>query len=71
MKVVIRLSAKEEARAIPILLRHSSGMILPDRTYILGDTAVQSLREAGVNFTELSREADLAVMGEGVSGERI
>jgi hypothetical protein len=29
MNVVIRLSAKEEARALPILLRHSPGTILP------------------------------------------
>lgn len=33
MKVFIRLAASEELKAIPGLLRHSSGSILPDRTY--------------------------------------
>jgi hypothetical protein len=56
-KVVIRMSAKEEVKALPILLRHSPGMILPERTYILGDAAVQALREAGIRFTEISRDA--------------
>lgn len=32
MKLAIRLSKREEAKALPILLRHSPGMVLTDRT---------------------------------------
>ena len=71
MKVAIRMSAREEVKALPILLRHSPGMILPDRTYILGDAAVQSLRQAGVRFTEISRDSEAAFTGERLIGGRI
>ncbi len=71
MKVVIRLSAREEARALPILLRHSAGMGLPNRTYVVTAEAVQRLREAGVKFTELGSEADAPEVPGGVAGERI
>ncbi|MCI0357472.1 MAG: hypothetical protein L0211_03180 [Planctomycetaceae bacterium] len=55
MNVVIRLTSREEAKALPVLLRHSPGTVLPDRTYILQQEAVQALRAAGVRFTELGR----------------
>ena len=66
MKVVIRLSAAEELKAIPILLRHSSGSILSDRTYVISEAAAKALRIAGVRFSELSRESN-APMLEGVA----
>ena len=52
MKVIIHLTSREELRALPILLRHSPGMALPNRTYVLGEEAVTALREAGVRFTQ-------------------
>ena len=70
MKIIIQLSSEEEAKALPILLRHSPGMILPERTYVLGEDAVGSLRNAGIRFTQLSREA-LAPSLEEVAGERV
>jgi hypothetical protein len=71
MKIVIQLNKREEEKALPILLRHSPGMMLPDRTYVLGVEAVKALREAGVGFTELSREASAPGL-EGVgTSERI
>jgi hypothetical protein len=70
MKIIIHLSTEEEAKALPLLLRHSPGMILPDRTYVLGEEAVGILRNAGVLFTQLSREA-LAPCLEEVAGERV
>ncbi|MGD0814432.1 MAG: hypothetical protein ABSA83_12570 [Verrucomicrobiota bacterium] len=70
MKIIIQLSREEEAKALPVLLRHSPGMILPERTYVLGEDAVASLRNAGIRFTELSREA-LAPSLEEVAGERV
>jgi hypothetical protein len=70
MKVIIQLSRDEEAKALPILLRHSPGMILPERTYVLGEESVALLREAGIRFTQLSREA-MAPCLEEVAGERV
>ncbi|MBI3468797.1 MAG: hypothetical protein HY000_37820 [Planctomycetes bacterium] len=61
MKLAIRLSKADEAKALPILLRHSPGMILPDRTYVLSVEAVGALREAGVRFEELGTEADAPI----------
>jgi hypothetical protein len=56
MSVIIRLTSREELRALPILLRHSLGTVLPDRTYVLRPEAVESLRAAGVRFTEQSKK---------------
>jgi hypothetical protein len=71
MKVVIRLTSREELKALPILLRHSPGMVLPDRTYVISEEAAQALRTAGVKFTELGREADAPGLEGAVPGERI
>jgi hypothetical protein len=54
MSVIIRLTSRDEVRALPILLRHSPGAILPDRTYVLRPEAVEALRSAGVRFTEVT-----------------
>jgi predicted Fe-Mo cluster-binding NifX family protein len=70
MKVIIQLSREEEAKALPILLRHSPGMVLPDRTYVLGEESVGLLRNAGIRFTQVSREA-IAPCLEEVAGERV
>jgi hypothetical protein len=58
MKVTIRLSAREERKALPILLRHSAGTILANRTYIISTEAARALREAGLKFDELCSEAN-------------
>jgi hypothetical protein len=72
MKVVIRLTKREEAKALPILFRHFQGAILPDRTYVVSEEAIRALRDAGIQFTELSRQANAPSLGEGaVTGERI
>ena len=47
----------EEARALPILLRHSAGTVLPNRTYVLDEEAVTELRKSGIRFVTLSRES--------------
>lgn len=70
MTVVVRFTSREEAKALPILLRHSPGMVLPDRTYVLHRGAVESLRAAGVRFTEVTRESNVS-SAAGVAGERI
>jgi hypothetical protein len=70
MKIIIQLSTEEEAKALPILLRQSPGMILPERTYVLPEDVVGRLQNAGIRFTQLSREA-LAPSLEEVAGERV
>jgi hypothetical protein len=54
MKVIIRLSSREEAKALTILLRHSPGTVLPDRTYVISEEAANALKNGGGKFTELS-----------------
>jgi hypothetical protein len=69
-KTIIQMSEAEEAKALPLLLRQSPGTVLPHRIYVVSEEVVKQLREAGVQFTELSRESN-ALSLEGVgSGER-
>ena len=70
MKVIIHLSEDQEAKALPILLRHSPGMVLARRTYVLSEDALRALRVAGVRFAELSREAAAPSLEE-VAGQRV
>jgi hypothetical protein len=70
MKVIIHLTLEEEVKALPILLRHSPGMVLPNRTYVLSEDALRALRSAGIRFSEVSREA-VAPGLEEVVGERV
>ena len=70
MKVIVHLTEEEEAKALPILLRHSPGMVLPNRTYVLSEDALRALRNANVQFSELSREAAAPSLEEAV-GERV
>jgi len=70
VKVIIPLTPDQEAKALPILLRHSPGMVLPRHTYVLSGDALRALRSAGVRFSELSREAAAPNLEE-VAGERL
>jgi hypothetical protein len=71
MKTIIQMAEADETKALPILLRHSPGIVLPNRIYVVSEEAAKKLREAGVQFTELSRESTAPNL-EGVgSGERI
>jgi hypothetical protein len=71
MKVVVQFSQREQLKALPILLRHSPGMVLPNRTYVISEEAVRVLRGAGVKFTEVSRESDAPSLERVAPGERI
>jgi hypothetical protein len=71
MTVVVRFTNREEAKALPILLRHSPGLVLPARTYVLRQEAVDALKDAGVRFTEVSRESSLPAGAGAIAGERI
>ena len=71
MEQVVQFSEREEAKALGVLLRHSPGVVLPNRMYVLSQEAVRALRSAGIAFREVSRTG-LAPADEGVvSGERI
>jgi hypothetical protein len=71
MKVVVQMREEEELKALPILLRHSPGMMLRNGTYLLSEDAVRKLRDAGVQFAELGREACAPSLERVGPGERI
>ena len=71
MKAVIQFTKPEEARALPILLRHSAGAVLPNRTYVLDEEAVAELRRSGIRFVALSRESPAPSLQGVGSGERV
>src|SRR5262245_23750924 len=50
VNIVLQFTAEEEAKALPILLRHSPGTILSNRTYIVDASAAQALRDANVSY---------------------
>ncbi|HEY7152889.1 MAG TPA: hypothetical protein VH575_02920 [Gemmataceae bacterium] len=70
MKVVIQISAADDAKAWALMVRHSPGVALPNRTFIVSEEMVRALREAGIRFTELSRDVELPDQGV-PTGERI
>lgn len=71
MRVIIQVSVKDSAKAWGVLVRHSAGTALPDRTFIVSEEAVRALREASVKFVELSHEPGEASAEGTFSGERI
>lgn len=71
MKVVIRMTPHEEEQALPILLRHSPGVVLRDGTYVLTRDAVEALRNSGVTFSEVGRDEQPLTEAEASAGERI
>ena len=70
MDAIIRFGLEDEAKALPILLRHSQGMVLPERTYVVSKEALQALRSAGISFSELNRNTGAPGLEE-VVGERV
>ncbi len=61
----------EEIKALPVLLRHSPGTMLPGGTYVIDGEAVRSLRAAGVAFREIAREATSPEWERLVPGRRV
>lgn len=70
MKIAVRFTKAEELKALPILLRHSPGMILPEKIYVLSTGAVAALQKAGVRFTQLT-SATAPRLGDVATGVRI
>ena len=71
MAVVVQILAADDAKAWSLLQRHSPGMALPDRTYVVNDDAIKALREAGVRFTEVSRGTGRPRVQAALAGERV
>jgi hypothetical protein len=71
VNVVIQFSTEEEVKALAVLLRHSPGTILPNRTYVIGDAAAQALRDAGIKFLEIQPQLNLPAVEDFSIGERI
>jgi hypothetical protein len=71
MKIAIRFTTEEELKAVPILMRHSPGMMLPRDIYVLSEEAVAALREAGIRFTEVTSEVASPGLEGATTGERI
>ena len=60
MRTVIRVSPRDSAKTWALLVRHSPGVALPDRTFVVSEEAVRALPDAGIRFSELSREATMS-----------
>jgi hypothetical protein len=71
MKIAVRFTKAEELKAVPILMRHSPGMMLPGDVYVISTEAAEALRKAGVRFTEMTSEATPPDLEGATSGERI
>ncbi len=71
MKVPIQVCIADDAKAWAILVRHSPGRALPNRIFVVSEEAVKALREAGVRFTELPKDAVPAESQGVILGERI
>jgi|SRR5262245_54416077 len=71
MNVIVQISARDKAKAWEILVRHSPGTALPNRTFVVSEDAVKALRKAGIRFTEISRGDISSDIGGVAVGERI
>jgi hypothetical protein len=72
MNVVIKFTERqEELKALAILLRHSPGTMLPDRTYVVSEDAARALTEGGVTFTRIAGDFNPATLRTAARGQRI
>ena len=56
MSLVIQVAEPDDARAWSLLQRHSPGVALPNRTFVISKEAVHGLRRAGIRYRVLSDE---------------
>jgi hypothetical protein len=71
MRIIIKIRAKDRAKAWDILVRHSPGTALPECTFIVSGEAIKALRLAGVKFKEIAREPGRPASSGVITGERI
>ena len=70
MKLVIEFDEANETKALPILVRHSPGMVLPRRIYVIEEAAVRALSAVGIEFKKISSEDNAPTLSE-LAGERV
>ncbi len=56
---------------MPILLRHSIGMALPNRAYVVDTTVAKTLRDSGIIFREVTSQVNLPFIETLPVGERV
>jgi hypothetical protein len=71
MSVVLQFTTDDEAKALPILLRHSPGTVLANRTYVVEEAAASALRDAGIVFREVTPTLNMPFAEDVPIGERI
>jgi hypothetical protein len=71
MNFVIQVAEADDARAWSLLQRHSPGVALPNRTYVISKEAIDGLRRAGIGFHVLSNDANTLTEQGVAAGERI
>jgi len=71
MNIVLQFTAEEEAKALPILLRHSPGTVLANRTYVVEHSAAAALQDAGIKFRKMIPHLNMTLAEEDPIGERI
>jgi hypothetical protein len=72
MNVVIKFTERqEELKALAILLRHSPGTILRDRTYVVSEDAARALSQGDVTYTQLASERNPPTLRGVARGDRI
>ena len=58
MRIVIQVSAADDAKAWDLLQRHSPGVALPQRRFVVSEAAARALKDADIRFFEISRDSD-------------
>jgi hypothetical protein len=71
MRIRIQVAAEDTAKAWSIMVRHSPGEAHRDSIFVLSEEAVETLRKAGINFKELSREPGTIGSQGVIAGERV
>jgi hypothetical protein len=71
MNRIIQFTADEEIKALAVLLRHSPGTVLPNRTYVVADAAAQALKSAGITYREITPQLSVPTVEGLTVGERV
>ncbi|MCI0378056.1 MAG: hypothetical protein L0215_10640 [Gemmataceae bacterium] len=71
MKVVIQIASKDKAKAWDILVRHSAGIALRNRIFIVSQEAARALKKARVKFDVIATDGVLEIPKGGLVGKRI
>jgi hypothetical protein len=71
MKLVIQVAETDDAKAWALLQRHSPGVALPNRTFVVSKEAADALRAAGIQFLVLSDDPQSLTEQGVAAGERI